>query len=57
MLSAASSTIHTDVGVAIVNLVERKIPSRVQPIAPAEITSYGKHAVIAGHAGQERCAG
>ncbi len=40
------STIHTDVGVAIVNLVERKIATRVQPIAPAEITRYGKHAVI-----------
>jgi hypothetical protein len=39
-------SIHTDVGVAIVNLVERKIPSRVQPIAPAEITRYGRHAVI-----------
>jgi hypothetical protein len=40
------SKIHTDVGVAIVNLVERKIPNRIQPIAPAEIARYGKHAVI-----------
>jgi hypothetical protein len=40
------SNIHTDVGVAIVNLVERKVPSRVEPIAAAEIARYGKHAVI-----------
>ena len=40
------STINADVGTAIVNLVERKTSSRLQPIAPAEITRYGKHAVI-----------
>jgi hypothetical protein len=41
------NNIHTDVGVAIVNLVERNKRNRMTPIAPAEITSYGKHAVIA----------
>jgi hypothetical protein len=41
------STIHTDVGLAIVNLVEKNRANRLPPIAPAEITSYGKHAVIA----------
>jgi hypothetical protein len=41
------STIHTDVGLAIVNLVEKNRANRLAPIAPAEITSYGKHAVIA----------
>ena len=41
------STIHSDVGVAIVNLVERNKPTQLAPVAPAEITSFGKHAVIA----------
>ena len=40
------TTINTDVGTAIVNLVERRTSSRIQPVAPAEITRYGKHAVI-----------
>ena len=39
-------TIHPDVGVAIVNLIERNTPRRSQPIAPAEIARYGKHAII-----------
>ena len=37
---------HADVGTAIVNLVERKTSSRLQPVAAAEITRYGRHAVI-----------
>ncbi len=40
------SAIHADVGSAIVNLVERKTPDRMQPIRPAEIARYGNHAVI-----------
>jgi hypothetical protein len=41
------STIHTDVGLAIVNLVERSKSTPAPAIPPAEITSYGNHAVIA----------
>ncbi len=40
------SAIHADVGSAIVNLVERSGPSRLQPIGATEIARYGKHAVI-----------
>ena len=38
--------VHPDVGSAIVNLVERKLPTRVKKIRPAELTRYGRHAVI-----------
>jgi hypothetical protein len=41
------STINTDVGLAIVNLVEKNRSNRVPLVPPAEITSYGKHSVIA----------
>lgn len=40
------SAIHADVGSAIVNLVERKTPDRMQPIRAAEMARYGNHAVI-----------
>ena len=40
------TTINADIGTAIVNLVDRRISSRVQPVAPADIKRYGKHAVI-----------
>jgi hypothetical protein len=40
------SAIHADVGSAIVRLVERKAPDRIQPIRAAEIARYGNHAVI-----------
>ena len=37
---------HADIGSAIVNLVERKTPTRVPPLRAAEIARYGNHAVI-----------
>ena len=43
---ARLSAIHTDVGSAIVNVVERTALGRTQPIAAAEIAQYGNHAVI-----------
>jgi len=43
---ARLSAIHTDVGSAIVNLVERKTQARTSPIRPAEVTRYGNRAVI-----------
>jgi hypothetical protein len=43
---ARLADIHADVGSAIVNLVERKTTARVKPLRVAELTRYGKHAVI-----------
>ena len=43
---ARLSSVHADVGTAIVHLVEQKIPARVPPLRAAEITRYGNHAVI-----------
>lgn len=43
---ARLTAIHADVGSAIVNLVERKTPQRPTPIRPAEVSHYGKRAVI-----------
>lgn len=43
---ARLSAIHADVGSAIVNVVARAAPTRMQPIADAEIAQYGNHAVI-----------
>ena len=40
------ASVHADVGSAIVSVVERKLPARVEPIAPAEIARYGRRAVI-----------
>src|SRR5262245_53728902 len=40
------SAMPTDVGSAIVNVVERSAPVRLQPIRAAEIARYGNHAVI-----------
>lgn len=40
------SAIHADVGSAIVNMVQRTAPARLQPIRAAEIARYGNHAVI-----------
>jgi hypothetical protein len=40
------TAINADIGTAIVRVIERRTPSRVQPVAPAEISRYGKHAVI-----------
>jgi hypothetical protein len=40
------TTINADIGTAIVHVIERRMRSRVQPVAPAEISQYGKHAVI-----------
>jgi hypothetical protein len=40
------STINADIGTAIVHVIERKRRSRVDPVAAAEISRYGKHAVI-----------
>jgi hypothetical protein len=39
-------SIHPDVGIAIVKLIEESTRPQVQPIARAEIARYGKHAVI-----------
>ena len=38
--------VHPDVGSAIVNLVERRLPNRAKRIRTAELTRYGRHAVI-----------
>lgn len=38
--------VDTDLGRAIVKVVERRTTSRAAPIRPAEIASYGQHAVI-----------
>jgi len=43
---ARLSAIHADVGSAIVHLVERKTSPREAPIGPAELTRYGRNAVI-----------
>jgi len=40
------SAFHADVGSAIVNMVLRTAPARLQPIRAAEIARYGNHAVI-----------
>ena len=40
------AAVHADVGSAIVNVVERAAPTRMQPIAASEIAQYGNHAVI-----------
>lgn len=40
------STIHADVGSAIVNMVQRTAPARLQPIRSAEVARFGNHAVI-----------
>jgi hypothetical protein len=43
---ARLSAVHTNVGSAIVTLVERHSPVRSTPIRPAEVTRYGNRAVI-----------
>jgi hypothetical protein len=43
---ARLSAIHTDVGSAIVNLVEKTTPVRSTPIRSAEVSRYGNRAVI-----------
>ncbi len=43
---ARLGAIHNDVGQAIVTLVERRAPSRAAATRSAEVTAYGKHAVI-----------
>ena len=43
---ARLSSIHTDVGSAIVNLVERRMAARVPAIRAAEVNRYGNRAVI-----------
>lgn len=40
------SAVHTDVGRAIVSLVDTKLPRTNRPIAPTEIENYGNQAVI-----------
>jgi hypothetical protein len=40
------SSIHADVGSAIVNLVERRLPARLPSIRAAEVSRYGNRAVI-----------
>jgi hypothetical protein len=40
------STINADIGTAIVHVIERKRRRSVEPVPPAEISRYGKHAVI-----------
>ena len=40
------SSINADIGTAIVHVIERKTRNRVEPVAAAEISRYGKHAVI-----------
>lgn len=40
------TTVHTDVGSAIVNLVEKRTPVRSAPVRPAQVTRYGNRAVI-----------
>jgi hypothetical protein len=43
---ARLSSIHADVGSAIVNLVERRLTARLPSIQPAEVSRYGRRAVI-----------
>ncbi|HKY22636.1 MAG TPA: hypothetical protein VJM31_15595 [Vicinamibacterales bacterium] len=43
---ARLSRVDTDLGRAIVGLVERRAVSRMPAVRPAEIASYGNHAVI-----------
>jgi hypothetical protein len=43
---ARLATIDVDLGRAIVALAERRTPKHARPPRPAEIASYGKHAVI-----------
>lgn len=43
---ARLSTIHADIGSAIVNLVERRTPARSVPMRPTEVTRYGNRALI-----------
>ena len=43
---ARLSGVHTDIGSAIVSLVEKRGPIRSKPIRPAEVTRYGNRAVI-----------
>lgn len=43
---ARLSAVHTDVGSAIVTLVEKSAPVRAVAIRPAEVTPYGNRAVI-----------
>jgi hypothetical protein len=38
--------VNTDVGRAIVTIVERQRPQRARPLHPAELARYGSHAVI-----------
>lgn len=40
------TTINADIGTAIVRVIERRMLSSVPRVAPAEISRYGKHAVI-----------
>jgi len=40
------STVHADVGSAIVDLVEKRTPVRSAPVRPAQVTRYGNRAVI-----------
>jgi hypothetical protein len=43
---ASLHAVDADLGRAIVELVERRTSSRAAPLRAAEITSYGRHAVI-----------
>jgi hypothetical protein len=43
---ARLASVHADIGSAIVNLVERRTPTRVAPMRAAEVTRFGSHAVI-----------
>jgi hypothetical protein len=43
---ARLSAVHTDVGSAIVSLVEKSAPVRAVPIRAAEVSRYGNRAVI-----------
>ena len=43
---ARLSAVHTDIGRAIVRLVERRAPARTDKVTPAAIAQFGNHAVI-----------
>jgi hypothetical protein len=43
---ARLGALDADLGRAIVTLVERQRPARVRAVQPAELASYGNHAVI-----------
>jgi hypothetical protein len=43
---ARLTAVHADVGSAIVSLVEKSAPVRVEPVPSAEVTRYGSRAVI-----------